>query len=154
MRRLNLASLLFGAAFGFLFSAAGFNQYDIVHRTLLLEYLDPFFVMGSAVVTAGSILWLLERRGWRTPLGGSLTLRRWPVERKHVLGGLVFGTGWAVAGACPGTVSAMVAAGGLLGLVPLAGILAGILLRDLAVERAPQAAGEPVVASVPATENA
>ena len=52
MSRLNLASLAFGLAFGLLFAAAGFNQYDIVHRTLLLQYLDPFFVMGSAVATA------------------------------------------------------------------------------------------------------
>ena len=135
MSRLNGASLLFGAAFGFLFSAAGFNQYDVVHATLLLEYLDPFFVMGSSVVTSMLILWLLERRDWTTPLGGALTLRRWPVERKHVYGGMVFGTGWAIIGACPGTASTMLAAGSLLGVVPLAGILVGIAMRDRVVER-------------------
>lgn len=135
MNRLNLASLLFGLAFGFLFAAAGFNQYDVVHATLLLEYLDPFFVMGSAVATAMLILWLLERRGLQTPLGGALELRRWPAERKHVYGGVVFGLGWAVTGACPGTVAAMLAAGSVLGVVPLVGILLGILLRDSVAER-------------------
>ena len=135
MSRVHFAALCFGAAFGFLFSAAGFNQYDVIHRMLLLQYLDPFFVMGSAVVTAGLLLWLLERRGWRTPLGGVLTPRRWAVERKHLFGGLVFGAGWAVTGACPGTVSAMVAAGSALGLVTLAGVFGGIVLRDTVVEK-------------------
>jgi uncharacterized protein len=149
--RLNLAAACFGAAFGFLFSAAGFNQYDIVHRTLLLQYLDPFYVMGSAVATAMPILWVLERRGLRTPLGGALALRRWPLERKHLYGGVVFGTGWAITGACPGTVAAMLAAGSLLGLVPLAGIIAGIFLRDAIAERQTAIRDEPVTEPAAAT---
>ncbi len=152
MNRLNLTSLLFGLAFGFLFAAASFNQYDIVHATLLLEYLDPFFVMGSAVGTAMLTLWLLERRGWRTPLGGRLELRRWPAERKHIYGGIMFGTAWAVTGACPGTVAAMLAAGSALSLVTLAGILVGIALRDIVAQRAQRAAREPGVSSVVASE--
>jgi hypothetical protein len=87
----------------------------------------------------------LERRRWQTPLGGSLTLRRWPVERKHVLGGLVFGTGWAVTGAGPGTVAAMIGTGSLLGLVLLSGLSAGIAPRDTMVVTLPapgQRAGE------------
>ena len=154
MSRLNLAAAFFGAAFGFLFSAAGFNQYDIVHRTLLLQYLDPFFVMGSAVATAMPILWVLERRGWRTPLGGALALRRWPLERTHLYGGVVFGVGWAITGACPGTVAAMLAAGSLLGLVPLAGIIAGIFLRDAIAERQTALRDEPATEPTPATGRA
>ncbi|MDQ3856648.1 MAG: hypothetical protein M3281_09690 [Chloroflexota bacterium] len=152
MSRLNLVSLLFGAAFGFLFAAAGFNQYDVVHGTLLLHYLDPFFVMGSAVATAMPLLWLLERRGQHTPLGGALALRRWPVERKHVYGGVVFGTGWAVTGACPGTASTMLAAGSLLGLVLLGGILVGIVLRDIVVERQATVPVEPSTVPNAATD--
>ncbi len=152
MNRLNLASLFFGSAFGFLFAAAGFNQYDVVHNTLLLKYLDPFFVMGSAVATALPILWLLERRGWHTPLGGPITPRRWPVERKHVYGGVVFGLGWAITGACPGTTSTMAAAGSVLGLVPLGGIFVGIFLRDTISERQPILRRSRASEPAPATE--
>lgn len=143
MSRLNAAALGFGAAFGFLFAAAGFNQYDVVHDVLLLRYLDPFYVMGSAVTTAMLALWILERRGWSTPLGGRLELRRWPVERKHVNGAVVFGLGWALIGACPGTVSTMLMAGGFLGVVPLAGILLGMFLRDRVAERPKARAVQP-----------
>ncbi|MDB5077738.1 MAG: hypothetical protein JWO42_3917 [Chloroflexi bacterium] len=130
MNRLHVFSLLFGTAFGFLFSAAGFNQYNVIHRMLLLHYLDPFLVMGAAVAVALPLIWLLERRHWQTPLGGPFAPRRWPAERKHVLGGAVFGVGWAVTGACPGTVTAMIGTGSLLGIVTLAGVLFGIALRD------------------------
>jgi uncharacterized membrane protein YedE/YeeE len=94
------------------------------------------------------MLWLLEARGWVTPLGGRVSLVRWKIDRDRVLGGVVFGVGWAMTGACPGTTSTMVAAGSLLGVVTLAGILAGIYLRDTVVERAaspaPQSASEAV----------
>lgn len=130
--------LLFGLAFGFLFAAAGLNQYDVIHRMLLLENFDPFLIMGSAVGTALPILWLLERRGWRSPLGGPLELRRWAIERRHLYGGVVFGTGWAVTGACPGTLSTTLGAGSLLGLPMVAGVLLGIALRDLIAERTPR----------------
>ncbi len=57
------------------------------------------------------------------------------IERKHVDGGALFGVGWAVAGTCPGPAIGMAAAGGFLGLVVMAGLGSGILLRNLAVGR-------------------
>jgi uncharacterized membrane protein YedE/YeeE len=134
--RINLAALFFGITFGFAFSAAGFNQYDIIHRTLLLQYWAPWLVFASAIATALPLLWLLEAHGWHTPLGGRLTPKRWTLDRNRVLGGTIFGVGWAITGACPGTASTMVVAGSLLGVVPLAGILTGIALRDRVAERA------------------
>lgn len=138
---MNAATLGFGLAFGFLFSAAGFNQYDTIHRMLLLENMEPFLVMGSAIATALPILWFLERRGWSTPLGGRLSLRRWEIERSRVYGGVVFGAGWAITGACPGTLSTMIGAGSLMGFVLLAGVIGGIVLHDQFVGRGTQVTG-------------
>ena len=131
-----MVALCFGAIFGFAFSSAGFNQYDLIHRMLLLQYWAPWLVFASAMATGMPILYVLERRRWRTPLGGALELKRWPVDRNRILGGIVFGVGWAITGACPGTVSTMVAAGSLLGIVTLAGVVTGIYARDLVAERA------------------
>lgn len=141
MSRLHAACALFGLVFGFLFAAAGLNQYDVIHRMLLLRDLDPFLIMGSAMATALPLLWLLERRRWQTPLGGPLALRRWPVQRSQITGGVIFGIGWAVTGACPGTASTVLGAGSLLGLVLIAGMVAGAGLCDVAV-------GEPETAEV------
>jgi uncharacterized membrane protein YedE/YeeE len=152
MNRLHAVCALVGASFGFLFCAAGFNRYDVIHGMLLLQNFNPFLVMGSAVLTAMPLLWLLERRKWHTPLGGNLELKRWPIERKHVLGGIVFGTGWAITGACPGTISGMLGAGSILGFVTLGGFLGGMYLRDAVVERtvAPNVEPEPGTAPEPA----
>ncbi len=135
MNRHSGLSLLFGLAFGLVFAAAGFNQYDVIHNMLLLRDSAPFLVMGSAVGTAMLVLWVCERRGWHTPLGGPLQLRRWPVERKHVYGGVIFGTGWAITGACPGTAATTLGGGSVLGIVLVVGMIAGIALRDVVAER-------------------
>jgi uncharacterized membrane protein YedE/YeeE len=149
VNRVNGVCGLFGLAFGFLFAAAGLNQYDVIHRMLLLEEIAPFLIMGSAMATALPILWLLERRRWRTPLGGPLALRRWAFERKHLWGGILFGTGWAITGACPGTASTTLGAGSLLGIVLVVGIVAGIALRDATVRTPGTATPDSVPQSAP-----
>jgi uncharacterized protein len=143
LTRLNLATLIFGVLFGWVFCAAGLNQYDTIHRMLLLQNLDPYPILASAVATAMPLLWLLERTGWRTPLGGPLQLSRSRTERKHVLGGVVFGLGWAITGACPASATSMVATGGLLGVITLAGVVVGIAARDEVVRSSVEIEGGP-----------
>jgi hypothetical protein len=147
MNRLNSASGLFGIAFGFLFASAGLNQYDVIHAMLLLENFEPFLIMASAMATALPVLWVLERRKWTTLIGGPLKLRRWPIGREHVVGGVIFGTGWAITGACPGSASTTLGAGSLPGIALIVGMVAGIALRDnlarLSDQIQPQPAQDP-----------
>ncbi|MBI2322223.1 MAG: YeeE/YedE family protein [Chloroflexi bacterium] len=126
---------LVGAGFGFALAAARLNDYDVIHNMLLLRELDVFLLMASAIAVAAPTLWVLSRRRWHTPLGGPLALQRCAVERKTVVGAMMFGTGWALAGTCPGPALAMVAGGGLLGLVVMVGLVAGLSLRDAVAAR-------------------
>ena len=127
MNRLGFAV---GLLFGLVIAAARLNDYDVIHDMLLLREPDVFLLMASAIAVAAPALWLLRRRGWHTRYGGPLALPGGRVERKHVLGAIVFGTGWAITGSCPGPALAMVAGGKLLGLPVAAGLLTGQLLRD------------------------
>ena len=73
---------------------------------------------------------LLERKRWRTPFGGTMTILRAPIARHNVAGAAVFGTGWALAGTCPVPALAMTASGSALGLCVAAGLFGGVALRD------------------------
>ncbi|GAC1405873.1 MAG: hypothetical protein NVSMB52_19580 [Chloroflexota bacterium] len=132
MKRLGF---LFGAAFGAVIAAGRLNEYNVIHDALRLTNLYVFFVMGSAVVVAMPLLYILRRRNWSTLFGGQLDLSHSPIERKHIYGGIVFGTGWAITGTCPAPALAMIGAGGALGLFVVAGIFFGLLLRDVVAER-------------------
>jgi uncharacterized membrane protein YedE/YeeE len=120
----------FGAAFGFVITAAGLNNYDVIHRMLLLQELDVFFIMASAIAVAAPLLWLLERGKWRTPLAGPLVIERGPVRRNNVLGAILFGSGWAIAGACPGPAIGMAVAGSVPALAVMAGLMTGVVAHD------------------------
>ena len=127
---MNRLALGLGVAFGFGLGAARLNDYDVIHNMLLLREPDVFLLMASAMAVALPALWLLERGAWRTPRREVMRLSRSKIERKHILGSAVFGTGWAITGACPGTALAMPAAGVVLGLPVIAGVVAGQILRE------------------------
>lgn len=141
--RLNLLGLVLGAAFAFLIVMAGMSEPDNIHDMMLLRKADFFLAMASAIATAAPLLWLLQRARWVTPLGGPLSISRGRVERKHLLGAGVFGTGWALSGTCPVPALAMSAGGAALGGLVMLGLCAGLLLRDAVVARSQTASTSP-----------
>jgi uncharacterized protein len=113
-----IVHVLFGAAFGFVLSRAGATQYDAIHRMFLFEDLHLAGVIVTAIVLS-AIGYAIFRR--RSP--GSLPQK--PMQRGLILGGVMFGVGWALTGTCPGTALAQIGEGTLAGLITLAGILIG-----------------------------
>lgn len=68
------------------------------------------FVMGGAI-GVGVVAFAVARRRTTAFLGGAIRLPATaPIDRRLVVGSLVFGVGWGLAGFCPGP--ALVAAGG------------------------------------------
>ncbi len=130
-RRTNLIGLVAGSLFGGLLAGGLIHEYDTIHRTLVLEDLYVFWVMGSAIAVAAPLLWALERRPTTTLTAGLLELRRSRPEGHHVVGGVLFGAGWAVAGTCPAPALVMLSSGAWLALVVIAGIFLGLGLREV-----------------------
>ena len=134
---MNRVGFAVGLAFGFAIAGARLMDYNVIHRMLLLQELDVFFLMASAIGVAAPLLWILQRARWRTPLAGPLNVVRAPVQQKTILGSVVFGTGWALAGTCPGPALVMTATGNVLGIVVMAGIVTGVFLNDRVGKLAP-----------------
>ena len=67
--------------------------------------------------------------------GEPLAWRTTPVRPAHVVGGLIFGVGWAIAGTCPGPAAAQIGQGHLAGVFTSAGIFAGVWLQGFLAER-------------------
>jgi hypothetical protein len=117
-----------GIAFGFLITGSGFGNYTTIHQALVLRSWYLFAVFGSAVTVAAAGLALLRRAG-TTRYGGPLRLPHGPARRPHLYGAAIFGAGFGLTGTCPGGAVAMVATGGLGGLLVLAGLVSGMWLR-------------------------
>jgi uncharacterized membrane protein YedE/YeeE len=107
-----LAALLVGFVFGLTLSWSGMTDPDVLRDGLLFRdaYLYGFFV--SALVTAFVGLRLLRLSSARAVLTGEpIAWTAVAPERRHVVGAVLFGVGWAVADACPGPVAAQLGQG-------------------------------------------
>jgi len=133
----NLAFLLFGAIFGFTLSRVDASNYDLIFDMFTGQNLKLAFVIGTAIVTAFIGMRLLAAMGNRTIEGQIIKVNKKPLNKFNAIGGMIFGIGWAVFGACPGTVLAQIGEGKVLGLFTFAGIVFGTYLFALLVEHFP-----------------
>ena len=117
--------LCFGIVFGFLLQKGGVTDYNVIIGQLLLTDFTVMKVMLSAVIVGTIGFHLLKHVGYvqSHATKGSFG--------SNVIGGLIFGVGFALLGYCPGTVAGAVGTGaldaligGMVGLVIGAGFFA------------------------------
>lgn len=111
--------LAFGIAFGFLLQKGGATKYDVIVGQLLFTDFTVLKIMLSAVLTGMIGIYAMKTLGWVElyPKAGSAGM--------NIIGGLIFGVGFAVLGYCPGTIAGAIGNGALDALV---GGLAGIII--------------------------
>ncbi len=122
---MRLAGLLVGLVFGVTLSWTGMSDPDVIRGALLFKESYLFLFFASAVLTATVGVHLLRRR--RALLTGErIDWHSVPVQRRHVAGSILFGTGWALADACPGPIATQVGQGIAWSLFTIVGVVAGI----------------------------
>jgi hypothetical protein len=122
-----LLYIVWGALFGFLLHQARVTDYDAILGLFLFRDFHLMGVIGTAIATAAIGLAVVRRRARSSPSGEPSEIRPKPIHGGMVAGSLVFGIGWALCGACPGTALAQVGEGKLTALITLAGLLLGTL---------------------------
>jgi uncharacterized membrane protein YedE/YeeE len=129
MRSTRIAGALIGIVFGVVLSWSGMTSPDVIREGLLFGDSYLFLFFGGAVTTASAGLWLLRRHAPRALLTGErVQWERVRPERRHVVGSLLFGIGWGVAGACPGPIATQLGQGIAWGIPTTLGLIGGILL--------------------------
>ena len=126
----NITGLAFGAMFGGVLAAGSLHEYDTIHNMLKLDEFYVFGFMGSAIVIATIGLGISESRNTKTSFGGTIVLQRSDIKANHLKGGVIFGSGWAIAGTCPAPVLVMLTSGVFLSLIVIAGIFIGLSLSN------------------------
>ncbi|MBY6042925.1 DUF6691 family protein [Phaeobacter italicus] len=92
------------------------------------------FVMGGAIIPM-AIAWQLTS-GRRPLVGGSFpTPPRQELDRRLVIGSVLFGMGWGLAGLCPGPAMASLSYGGTGGIVFMIAMAAGMIAAPPVVQR-------------------
>jgi len=123
--------LLAGIFFGFVLSRSGASDYNYIYYMFTGENLKLALLMGTAIVVGAIGMMVLKALGNKDIQGGEIAINRKPLNKNTVIGGILFGVGWAVSGACPGTVLVQIGEGKVLGLFTFLGMLFGTYLYVL-----------------------
>jgi uncharacterized protein len=114
--------LVFGIIFGFLLQKGGVAKYHILIGVLLLEDFTVIKVMLSAIIVGMVGIFAMHRLGM-------VELHLKPTRyAANVLGGLLFGIGFALIGYCPGTGAAALGQGNYDAIGGVLGLMAGSYL--------------------------
>ena len=134
-----IMALLVGLVFGIGLIISGMTDPSKVIGFLdLAGRWDPSlgFVMGGAILV-GLVAFRFAAGRDKSLLGDVMRLpTATQIDRRLVLGGLAFGTGWGLAGYCPGPALASLASGGSKPLIFAAAMIVGMVIFEL-LERLP-----------------
>lgn len=114
-----------GMFFGIVFVKAEIVSWFRIQEMFRLESFHMYGVIGSAVGTGMLSVFLLKRFKVKALTGEPIRIPDKVFQPGQIYGGLLFGFGWALTGACPGPLFAQIGAGYSSVLITLVAALAG-----------------------------
>jgi uncharacterized protein len=122
-----LAYFLLGSFFGIVIVKSEAASWFRVQEMFRFQSFHMYGILLAAVATAALSLALMRKLGTRTLGGNAIAIppKQLGTGRRYWIGGIIFGLGWALSGACPGPMFALAGSGigvyALLVLSALAG---------------------------------
>jgi uncharacterized membrane protein YedE/YeeE len=130
----NLKYLLVGIAFGIIFVKAEIISWYRIQEMFRLQSFFMYGVIGSAVMVGALSVFLIKKFNIKTLSGEKIVFHNKEFNKGNVIGGLIFGFGWAITGACPGPLFAQIGSGATVIAITFLSAIAGTwvygLLRD------------------------
>lgn len=119
--------LLIGTFFGIILIKSEVVSWFRIQEMFRFDSFHMYGIIGSAVVVAGISVQVIKKMGIRSLRGDAIVMppKVWGKGVRYWLGGTIFGLGWALLGACPGPMFALIGGGFSVMLVALAAALAG-----------------------------
>lgn len=103
--------LIVGVLFGIVFAKAEIISWYRIQEMFRFQSFHMFGVIGSAIAVAMVSIWVIKKVGIKTTNGEKIVLHDKKFSKGQVYGGLLFGFGWALTGACPGPIFAQIGMG-------------------------------------------
>ncbi|CEJ68750.1 hypothetical protein BN1195_01040 [Chryseobacterium oranimense G311] len=121
----NIKYLIVGILFGIVFVKAEVISWFRIQEMFRLQSFHMYGVIGSAILTGIISVWLIKKFKIKTIHGEPIKIAPKKFNKGQIYGGLIFGFGWAITGACPGPLFAQIGTGALAVIVTLASAILG-----------------------------
>lgn len=126
-----------GIFFGILFVKAEVISWFRIQEMFRLQSFHMYGIIGSAIVVGMLSVWLIKKFNIKTLDGESVRIQPKKFSKGQVYGGLLFGLGWAITGACPGPLFAQIGTGATVVVVTLLSAIAGTWVYGRIREKLP-----------------
>jgi len=117
--------LIAGIIFGIVFTKAEVISWFRIQEMFRLQSFHMYGVIGSAVIVGMLSIWLIKKFNIKAIGGEKIEIAPKRFHKGQVIGGLIFGIGWALTGACPGPLFAQIGTGATVVIITLLSAVAG-----------------------------
>ncbi len=121
----NLKYLAVGILFGIVFVKAEVVSWFRIQEMFRLQSFHMYGIIGSAVAVGAVSVWLIRKFNIKTIYGETIEFHPKTFNKGQVIGGLLFGLGWAMTGACPGPLYAQIGMGATVIAITLLSAILG-----------------------------
>ncbi|AJW63182.1 hypothetical protein VO54_01706 [Elizabethkingia miricola] len=133
----NLKYMLVGILFGIIFVKSEVISWFRIQEMFRLQSFHMYGIIGSAVLTGMISVWIIKKFNIKTIHGEPISITPKQFNKGQIYGGLLFGFGWAITGACPGPLFAQIGTGVTVITVTLLSAIAGTWVYGLTRNRLP-----------------
>ena len=133
-----LKFIIVGMIFGIMFVKAEVVSWYRIYEMFRFESFHMYGIIGSAVVLGIIITLFIKKKRIRDIQGDIIYFqdkaRTWP---RYIIGGIIFGLGWALTGACPGPMFTLLGAGFPIMIVVIVSAIVGTWVYGAIREKIP-----------------
>jgi uncharacterized membrane protein YedE/YeeE len=133
----NIKYLFAGVLFGIVIVKAEVISWFRIQEMFRFQSFHMYGVIGSAVLVGALSVWLIKRFKIKTLSGEPIDFPLKKFHKGQIFGGLLFGFGWALTGACPGPLFAQIGSGFTVVILTLLSAIAGTWVYGVLRERLP-----------------
>ena len=118
--------LLTGMYLGILFIKSEVASWERIHNMFLFKEAHMYLIIGVAIGVAMLSMLLVKQLHIKSVNGEPIAYEPKPYHTGVLVGGMLFGAGWAITGACPGPIYAQIGVGEWMALFTFAGAMLGM----------------------------
>ncbi len=133
-----LVYAIIGILFGILFIKAEIISWYRIQEMFRLESFHMYGVIGSAVAVGVISVFIIKKLKLKTIHNEEVIFQNKKFNKGQIYGGLIFGLGWGITGACPGPLFAQIGTGSVVVVVTLLSAILGTWFYGNVIDKLPR----------------
>jgi uncharacterized protein len=121
----NVKYLMIGILFGILLVKAEVISWFRIQEMFHFQSFHMYGIIGSAIFVGMISVFIIKKLKLKTIYGEPISIAKKTFNKGQIYGGLLFGFGWAMTGACPGPLFAQIGTGATVTIITLLSAIAG-----------------------------